>query len=289
MVAAEPITVYVNGSKRDVLPGAQMAELVRDATRAAIATEPAFESAREAKLAAYVSWGAVLIQIRPHVVEGTFCQWLSDGGCKHRQKAYSAMQLATEYADDHGKFDRARFAQAVAKYNSECAGRDGFKPLSIDSMSVNTAEIAAGVRQGPRKPVSGTPDTGNPSPAAARGAAMVELPDIFGLGLPQQTAKPAGTVPVAPPAARAAVRDLDASGAVAASSLRTVTSGESGRAAAPAQPREVQLSLEDVYRQAADEARTFARMLDAHAVEPELMERFRSLVEEARAKRPGGW
>lgn len=281
------------------------------------AADAALATAMDAHLAKAIVLGAFVLQLQQHLPLERIVAWSKDDKLKlgHVNKLYAAIGLARHYASEKGVLDEERLVDAIRAFNATCV-RLGLRPLDEKSRSIRTAEIAAGMRPGSRDtrasmviPSSGekslpgapggeiSPDSGNDDDETS----APDLEQIFAIatgsgwsGGGTQTAKPAGMVPAALPAATAADRDLEASG-VNPRSPRPMTSAESGTTAVRAAiakastPKEVQLMLEDAYREAADEARSFARMLDAQAVEPELMERFRALAKEARAKRPGGW
>lgn len=115
----------------------------------AMSADRAADQARRDLLAAMVAWGAVLIQARPLIPDRGFIAWVTQCGCGHRNKAHSAIKVASRLADAHGQLDKAKLRDVIERYNKECVGREGFVPLSLNasgSASVRTAEYALGMR-----------------------------------------------------------------------------------------------------------------------------------------------
>lgn len=140
-----PFTVRYDGRERRVATDRDMREIVCESTRAAMLVDQAAQQALMARQEAFVRWGCVLMQLRPHIAEGTFKFWLADGGCKHRQKAYSAIGMAKNLDDGRGELDRDKLHRVIDEYNTQCAGRPGFKPLKAGVLT--HAEIALGLRR----------------------------------------------------------------------------------------------------------------------------------------------
>lgn len=283
-------TLLIDGRTRSFTPAELRREIVRS-TQDAMKIDGEYENVHRERTARFVAWGSLLVQARPLIAEGEFCQWIAEGGCKHRQKAYSAIGMATELADANGHLDDEKFQQAIAKYNRECAGRDGFKALPLKSRSIRTAEAALGMRPGPRERAPARPLAAASAGALMIGGREVDEAEMYGLGggagrgerVPAagagaEVAPPAERMPISIAHGRAGDREVPGSGERVANGDRPGRVGGSlPRRAGGDLPG--QLSWDEQFAAAAELARSIALMFDRHDVEPALMAEFRALAE----------